>query len=328
MKDLNNMNPTILILHGLVGHPDERKWLTAKLESEWYKVLAPNIHKLPTSWNPQRKTKDDLVAALKAYIVNNIDNSWNIAILANSMGTHLAECLVEDEAILARISHYISVAWCGLWVQHGNGEFADFMKLIAWDGSWFFALTNGMKKLMNTNDIQSFITLRYKSFLIKYMLLLYHFLKSTTVESLRNDMIRLGISKTIWIPTSSINEDFITRTLWIMWSMWSNNTWEVNQNIATIALWLPKEGKWTQKDAAFNQTRNKLWKMKDNWVQSMVIGGVNDPMVSIDNIRKMGESLGVEAHMYPNGWHAPHLSPDAERFSFDIIDFLERTKAS
>ncbi len=327
MRDFSNMNKTVLILHGLVGHPNERKWVVSRLALCWYTVLVPNIHELPTPWNPWRKTKDNIINALKDYITGNIP-TWKIVLMGNSMGTHLAECLTEDDAILVRMSHYISICWCGLWVEHGNTEFEDFMKLIVWDKSWFFALANGMRELMNTNDVQSLARLKYKSNKIMSILLRAFsilWLQKTITQLLRNKILQFWISKTIWIPQKNIDKEFIKRTISIMGSVGTDNEWEVNPDIATIALWLPKEGKWKQKDVAFNQTTDRLWKIRNAWVQSMVVWWANDPMVSLKNIDEMARLVWKTPHIYQQWWHAPHLSPDAEKFMGDVIDFLEKT---
>lgn len=291
---------TAVFWHGLVWSHVEVEWknkLKDYLLQQWlWWFLNPDLHTIPYQyWHTMSRwiTVWDLVSSLQQTIYDNTNPNNKLVFIVNSMSSHIFEILIDkNDSILDRLTHYIYISWCSLWVEHGNEDFNEFMKrLTAEDKKWIYALANGIKAIMD-----------------KESLFVGHV----------NEMLRFGISKCIGISEQYIGNDMIERTKKNLWSYNKDGIWISNNNISSIAVWLPR------KQSHYDKTLSIHNKLIDKWVKSMVVWSINDPMVKWDNIEKVADNLGTKPMNYIEWWHAVHLSPNAKDFTHDLIEFLKR----
>lgn len=318
----------VLIWHGLIGHPDEWEKLVDQLKARGYRVFVPDLHNLPSTSQAtsKRKTALDLINWLNEYYNSVVLDGWSntnidLSIIANSMSTYIVEsCLWENELMRNHLTHYSSIWWSGFWVEHGNEDFNKFMIKLTGNPNarWLPSLTTAIKKLMEYSNRRDILKLLYDSYIVRYMLNIYYSVLGKDINDLRNDLMRFWISQAINIPQVDIDEDFLKRTYARLWRFDSNNEWISNDSIWSIAVWLPRKPK------DYITTINVLTDLwQDSNVKLQIVGSYSDPMVLPKKFKEMAILAGVTPTWYEQGWHAPHLSPQAWEFNQDIIAFLE-----
>ncbi len=319
---MNSKN--LVVAHGLVWWSYEYNNMKDFLW--WYgiSVHAPHMHDFPSS-SPRWHTVKDLVKGLKWYIDDNIEPSEPLILLGNSMGTHIIDVLLDENAdILNRTKWYIYVSWCSMGVEHGNEDFNKFMEALTWDATkkGLPALKNGIAKLMELQswqDVNKFIA-RDKNFFQTIIQIIQSHIKRLqwqTVEDVRNKMLAYGIWQSIWLDSNSIWIDTINNTKKVLGYFDENNKRNVKDSISTLAMWLPRK----QED--FKKSEEILQKIYNHGIQSMVVGSVHDPMVKRKNQERVAEILHTSAINHRNWWHAVQLSPDALRFLRDSLWFIQ-----
>lgn len=325
----------VFIAHWLIWYPAEWDILKKQLTEKWYQVFVPDLHELGYGKKTETArgiTMDNIIEWLSDYISEQItqDNIYNkdisLALVGNSMGTYVIEAILhKNPNWRSLLTHYVSVGGSWLWVEHGNPHFNKFMVKLTGDpnAKWLPVITNAIARLMEYQNIKEMLLLKNDWKVLAHFMDIYYRIRGITIQDIRMNMLRFGISHAINIPKKYIDDTFVEHVFDRLWSFDHDKKWKSNSNIGIIATWLPRDKINAKKDPFFitKSVLQDLWKDPD--VKIKIVWSHTDPMVLSSKFEEMGVLTGVQPIRFEHWWHAPQHSSQADEFYTDTIAFLD-----